>query len=281
VDLDPAWVVCAAMARPAPDPDPFLPAFDRWLDLLDEAGVRATFFAIGRDLERPAFARRLREAADAGHEIGNHSLSHAFAFSSLPVETLRREVLETQSRISDAVGELPAGFRAPAYHMDPECLALLAECGIRYDASLLPSPAIYVRRLLAAVRYGPFSPAARSIGRTWHLGEPSRPHRRAGLWEVPMTVLPGTGVPLSSSLYLHLPRRAQDWLIDAGLRLDFTQWSFHLRDLADPESDRFPSRVGRAPAAGLPIEKKRADLGRLLAALSADGSVRPIRDWLA
>lgn len=44
------------------------------LAALDRGGARATFFLIGRQIERhPGLARRI---ADAGHEVANHSWSH-------------------------------------------------------------------------------------------------------------------------------------------------------------------------------------------------------------
>ena len=46
----------------------------RILEILQEAGVRATFFLCGANVERhPELARRV---AAEGHEIGNHTYSH-------------------------------------------------------------------------------------------------------------------------------------------------------------------------------------------------------------
>jgi peptidoglycan/xylan/chitin deacetylase (PgdA/CDA1 family) len=49
------------------------------LDVLADRGLRATFFVVGRELERPG-ARALAERAVAdGHWIGNHSMTHRTA----------------------------------------------------------------------------------------------------------------------------------------------------------------------------------------------------------
>ena len=54
-------------------PDPF--HTPRVLEILDRYHVKATFFMLGRNVERhPAMAR---EVLARGHEIGNHSYSHA------------------------------------------------------------------------------------------------------------------------------------------------------------------------------------------------------------
>ncbi len=52
-----------------------IPGVTPWvLDILREHGVRATFFMVGENvLRNPALLERVREA---GHAIGNHSLSH-------------------------------------------------------------------------------------------------------------------------------------------------------------------------------------------------------------
>jgi len=52
---------------------------ERVLDILDQAGILATFFVIGRNLDNPAAATLMRRAHAAGHWIGNHTLSHTVA----------------------------------------------------------------------------------------------------------------------------------------------------------------------------------------------------------
>lgn len=46
------------------------------LDVLAERGLRATFFLVGQELERPGARALAERAADEGHWIGNHSLTH-------------------------------------------------------------------------------------------------------------------------------------------------------------------------------------------------------------
>ena len=57
------------------DDGPTNGGLDRVLPILERHGARATFFLIGAEMERrPGLARRI---AEAGHEIANHSYSHA------------------------------------------------------------------------------------------------------------------------------------------------------------------------------------------------------------
>ena len=47
--------------------------------------------------------------------------------------------MESRDRIGEVLGTEPQGFRAPAFHIDRECLELLAEAGYAYDSSLFPT----------------------------------------------------------------------------------------------------------------------------------------------
>jgi peptidoglycan/xylan/chitin deacetylase (PgdA/CDA1 family) len=73
---------------------------DRVLDILERAGIRATFFVIGRKLEDPSAAALMREAHAAGHWIGNHALTHSIALGDRPdAAYAAAEIGETQERI--------------------------------------------------------------------------------------------------------------------------------------------------------------------------------------
>ena len=82
----------------------------RFLELLAGYGVPATFFLCGQNVDRlPQVAR---EIAAAGHEVGNHSYSHArFDFKS--ARFIEDELRRAQDVIAAATGVRPALFRAP------------------------------------------------------------------------------------------------------------------------------------------------------------------------
>jgi len=82
----------------------------RLLDLLDVHGARATFFQIGRHVERlPEIAR---EVVRRGHEIGNHTYSHAPLYLRHP-RFVRDEVAAGQEAIRTVTGVEARWFRAP------------------------------------------------------------------------------------------------------------------------------------------------------------------------
>ncbi|MGC5032527.1 polysaccharide deacetylase family protein [Micromonospora sp. DT229] len=98
------------------------------LDLLHRHGIRATFFLIGdRVRERPDLARLVHEA---GHLIGNHSMSHPQPFAALTRQELRAQIVHTQREIEDAVGVTPALFRAPGGNWSPRVLRTTAALGL-------------------------------------------------------------------------------------------------------------------------------------------------------
>ncbi|GAW94124.1 polysaccharide deacetylase family protein [Calderihabitans maritimus] len=89
-------------------PDPrYTPAI---LDILQEKKVPATFFLVGKHVERyPQIARRI---VDEGHEIGNHTYSHANLLGASSFK-IRREIEAAEKAIKKATGRRPAYFRPP------------------------------------------------------------------------------------------------------------------------------------------------------------------------
>lgn len=82
----------------------------RVLDVLADHDVRATFFLIGTAAERrPALVRRL---LDDGHEVGNHSWSHA-SIALLDGDEAREEVLRGSDSLARLTGQQPRWFRPP------------------------------------------------------------------------------------------------------------------------------------------------------------------------
>ena len=103
------------------------------LDILDAYGARATFFVIGSWVER--LPDVVRDAAARGHEIANHTWTHADADRIRELATLRDEVARTTDVIEATVGVRPRLLRPP-YGSDPGRYArVAAECGL--DATVL------------------------------------------------------------------------------------------------------------------------------------------------
>ena len=96
------------------------------LGILKEYKIRATFFVIGENAEKDP--ERIRMIYDAGHEIGNHTYSHAY-ITKIPKEALREEVKKTEKILKDITGERPIVFRPPGGFYNDETLDILEEMG--------------------------------------------------------------------------------------------------------------------------------------------------------
>src|SRR5579871_2860861 len=57
---------------------------DRVLEILAQARILATFFLIGRNLDKPGATDLMKQVHEAGHWIGNHTLSHTVALGDRP-----------------------------------------------------------------------------------------------------------------------------------------------------------------------------------------------------
>ncbi|RXZ43870.1 polysaccharide deacetylase family protein [Crenobacter cavernae] len=108
-----------------PDPE----VTPRVLDLLDEAGARATFFCIGQQARRyPALCR---EIVARGHAVENHSQHHHHSFSLSGPWALAREVDAAQATLAEITGVAPRFFRAPAGLRNPFLEPVLHRRGLR------------------------------------------------------------------------------------------------------------------------------------------------------
>jgi peptidoglycan/xylan/chitin deacetylase (PgdA/CDA1 family) len=84
----------------------------RVLDVLDQHGAKASFFCVGRLVEK--HASLVGEMVERGHRIENHTWSHPDSFAFLPPAGLATQISRTQSIIEQIAGQVPRYFRAPA-----------------------------------------------------------------------------------------------------------------------------------------------------------------------
>lgn len=87
------------------------------LAALDELGAQATFFCVGRKVQR--YAELAREIVQRGHAIENHTQRHLHNFSLLGPGALTEEIESAQENIEEVTGTRPVFFRAPAGLRNP------------------------------------------------------------------------------------------------------------------------------------------------------------------
>ena len=80
------------------------------LDLLDEYDAKATFFLVGIWVDK--YPELVKEIAARGHEVENHSASHAH-FPQLSEHQIRQELDSCSDKIEALTGTRPTLFRPP------------------------------------------------------------------------------------------------------------------------------------------------------------------------
>ena len=80
------------------------------LDILDQYGVKTTFFMVKFWVEK--FPEDVLEIHNRGHEIGNHSSTHP-NITKLSVEDITKELKDTEDAIVNIINQKPTLFRPP------------------------------------------------------------------------------------------------------------------------------------------------------------------------
>jgi len=129
------------------DDGPNHPHTMRLLEVLAKHGVHATFFLIGRYVrQRPDIAR---EVVQAGHVVGNHTLTHPLLTFQSSAE-IRRQLTDCRAALAEAIGEHSNLFRPPFGGRRPAVLRIARELGLKpilwnvtgYDWNAPPALAI-------------------------------------------------------------------------------------------------------------------------------------------
>jgi polysaccharide deacetylase family protein (PEP-CTERM system associated) len=198
----------------------------RTLAMLDEFGVRATFFVLGWVAETTP--ELVREVAERGHEVASKGYDHR-GIKEMPPSLFWEDIHRSREALEHATGRSVLGYRVADRWFGPAdlwALDMLLEAGYRYDSSIRPMFRAFSRE-----------PWRRFIHQ--HHG-PS-----GSIWEVPVssTEILGFSVPVAGGNYFRqfprrLVRRAiADW--DRNVAAPFVMY-FHTWEL-DPEQPRITS----------------------------------------
>lgn len=214
IDLDDFWSYRRSFGLPPHSGAvSLLPlAIPRFLDFMRRHGLHGTAFVVGADALRPEHAPLFRALAQAGHEIGNHSFSHAGDLEAWPAQQLRADLTAAHAAIEAASGFTPHGFRGPSFRVSRALLEEVRAMGYHYDASTFPNALgalarrwqaksaarLGARPLLATDTFGSRASARLPLtAYAWDLAG-------ATLIEVPVTTLPGLRIPIHATYLQHL-----------------------------------------------------------------------------
>ncbi|MEM9252693.1 MAG: XrtA system polysaccharide deacetylase [Planctomycetota bacterium] len=107
----------------------------RMLEMLDDAGVSATFFVLGWVAER--YPQLVRDIADGGHEVGSHGYGHELV-SRLTPDAFTQDADRARKLLQDLSGQPVDGYRAPCFSITDWALPILRDLGHTYDSSYQP-----------------------------------------------------------------------------------------------------------------------------------------------
>ncbi|MCG8325599.1 MAG: polysaccharide deacetylase family protein [Thiotrichales bacterium] len=110
----------------------------RILGFLEQHGIRATVFVLGRVAEESP--ELIRKISTAGHEIAYHTRDHTHLYKTSET-AFTTETDAGKKFLEDLIGEPVYGFRAPAFSLVKSSLwavDVIREAGFRYSSSVLP-----------------------------------------------------------------------------------------------------------------------------------------------
>ena len=109
----------------------------RLIDILEEYGVKATFFVVGDWVDK--YPESVKALHDAGHEIMNHSNTHAH-FNSLSAQEIAADVEACNEKIEAVTGVRPTLIRCPYGEYDDHVISTIRSIGmepIQWDVDSL------------------------------------------------------------------------------------------------------------------------------------------------
>ena len=275
----------------------FSEGLEEFGQFLESFSARATLFMVGRDFLRTSDNGIIRNQHSAGHEIANHTMTHAQGLRLLPLAEQEREIREMEELCLRVVGVRPVGFRAPGWNIDDHGAEILKKRGYLYDSSVFPTSVMPALKMMHW-RSTWTRPAIErtTLGRLSYALAPRRPYRTAStrlgrrgdaaLIELPVTVTPTLRLPFFAT-----------WLLATGFahfrrayrrirsQFEWLQFQFHLSDFVDYGRDEYrnqvPSRgtgVYVPQALRTPLREKRELFRRAISLIAEDYSFVPLRE---
>jgi peptidoglycan/xylan/chitin deacetylase (PgdA/CDA1 family) len=258
--------------------DEALPWF---LEQLRARNLKATFFVVGRDLERENARRFIAAAARDGHWIANHSYTHA-DLSRLTRAGKEEEIVRGHEAIAELAGTPPRGFRAPKYYLDDDIAGILLRLGYRYDSSILPGPAALLMRSYFLL--SPTLSLKNTFGRGDYFTETRNVGRLAGegatsLYEVPIATMPFFRLPIHTTFVYKFGTRYLDIALNLLKRIPGPHvYLFHAVDFAG--TDGAGSHIKALPANAWKAGDRRVLIGSILDRFADAFTVQALEETL-
>ena len=210
---------------------------DLILNILDESGVKATFFILGWVAER--YPQLTKKIAGQGHEIACHGYLHQ-RLSLQSRETYREDIHKAKGILEDQIGTAVLGYRAPSYSITREtswAFEELIAAGFTYDSSIFPMK----HDFYGIPDWSRFSGYAVKTGQGWISSDSDVPGQ-SSIYELPITTLRlgNKNLPIAGGGYFRLlPYAATRWGLNRINQLERQPFVFYLHPWEfDPQQPR-------------------------------------------
>jgi peptidoglycan-N-acetylglucosamine deacetylase len=264
---------------------------------LEPYQIRSTLFMVGNDFKDRANRGIIRSMAASGHEIANHTMTHAQGFRLLSPEKKEAEIAGMEEICEQVTGKRPRGFRSPGWNIGDDALPILKRRGYLYDSSVHPTSLMPLLKLLHWLSMSSSESMERTtMGHLKYMVAPIKPYHTSmrgfasrggdGILEFPVTVMPFIRLPfLATSLMatgLKLFKGIYKLLKGMGYPIQF---QFHLSDFVDyghPDLvDQVPDGKGVYVPQALrkPLKEKMGVFQKAMDLISIDCTFNTLETW--
>lgn len=265
---------------------------------LEPFRINATLFMVGEDFRVPENQPAIRSTVEAGHEIGNHTLTHAQGFRWLTAAEKEAEIGGMEEACREVTGQRPVGFRAPGWNASDDTVRILQRRGYVYDSSIHPTILTPLLKFLHWWKTPDGAKGSRTtLGDVRYMFAPLRPYRTAGdalgrrgcdgIIELPLTVVPFVRVPFWATFLLATGfetfKRSYQVLRARGFSI---QYQFHVSDFVDYTTPELTDQVPLATdgvhvprALRMPLDERLGLFRRVIETISADYEFRTLAEW--
>jgi peptidoglycan-N-acetylglucosamine deacetylase len=218
---------------------------ERLARFLEPYQIRSTLFMVGNDFNEPANRSHIISMDAAGHEIANHTMTHAQGFRLLSLEEKEAEIAGMEEICEKTLGHRPIGFRSPGWNIGDDALPILKRRGYLYDSSVHPT---YLMPLLKFLHWHSMSSCNRidrtTMGHLKYMIAPIKPYHTSmrgfsckgsdGIMEFPLTVTPFIRLPFFATFLLATGFKFFRGTYELLKALAHPiQFQFHLSDFVD------------------------------------------------
>jgi hypothetical protein len=200
---------------------------------------------VGNDFKVSVNRRMIMSMAASGHEVANHTMTHAQGFRFLSPEEKEAEIAGMEEICEEVIGRRPRGFRSPGWNIGDDALPILKRRGYLYDSSVHPTSLMPLLKLLHWLSMSSRNRIERTtMGHLKYMIAPIKPYHTSmrgfasrggdGIVEFPLSVMPFIRLPFLATSLLATGLKLFKGIYELLKRMGYPiQLQFHLSDFVD------------------------------------------------